>query len=124
MSGGAIDPKLPVRKSIRKLFQSVIDTTLADPTRACMLIVAASERCPKDDAVRQRFCGNAEALEAAFAARLERARKEGELDGRADFRALARTLVTLLFGLQVSARGGTPRATLEQVADTAAALLG
>jgi TetR/AcrR family transcriptional regulator, transcriptional repressor for nem operon len=119
---GAVEVKGPVRKVMRRLYQAVIDTTIEDPGRACMLVSAAAERCPSDGAVRDRFCRNATLLEAAMARRLEQAR--AELPNGADPRALARTLVTVLLGLQVSAKGGTPRQTLEQVADTAVALLG
>lgn len=112
-----------LKRQMREVLRSVVDATL-ESGHTCMLLQAASERCPTDTAVRNRFCANTTELEEAFVRRFRRAREEGDLGGDHDLRALARYFVTTIYGLQLSARGGTDRRSLEQSAEVALSVLG
>ncbi len=114
----------PIRRLVREILQAAIESGLADPSRTCMLVSAAAERCPEDTDVQRRFCANAGAMEKAFAARFEEARRAGEIGAHHDPVALARYFVNALFGLQVSAKGTGDRRALEQIADVTVSVLG
>lgn len=114
----------PVRRAIRAIFLGAIDALLSEGGRSCMLVSAAAERCPTDADVKQRYCANRLLSEDAFAARLERAREAGELARHHEPRALARFFVNALQGLQIMAKGGADRQTLQQIADVTLSVLG
>ncbi len=45
--------------------------------------------------------------------------RAGEIDARKDAEALAHFVIATVSGIQVAARGGADRATLQRIADTA-----
>jgi len=121
---GALRDHRPLRRQIRDLLQGLIEATTASEGRSCMLVLAAAERCNADTEVKRRFCANGARMEEALFVRLTQARTDGELAAHHDPRALARYFVTTIYGLQMSARGGTAPDALEQAADVAVMILG
>lgn len=111
-----------LKKQVRDVLRGIVDKVVASG-RSCMLVNAAAERCPTDDAVGQRFCANTLAIEDVFAKRFTEARRDGELGFKHEPRALARYFVTQILGLQIAARGGADAKTLEQSIDLAVAIL-
>ena len=105
-----------VKRALRRLFAGVIEGSLcAGERRGCFMGNATSElagRC-KETAVRAR--SNMAAIEAAFYRALLRGKKEGELKGVRDPRAVARFLSSSLQGLVLMAKAAPDRKTLEDV---------
>jgi TetR/AcrR family transcriptional repressor of nem operon len=105
-----------VKKTLRQLFQGVIEGSLcAGQRRGCFMGNAMSElagRC-KETATRTR--SNMAAAEGAFYRALLRGKKEGELKGVRDPRAVARFLYSSLQGLILMAKATQDRKTLEDV---------
>lgn len=121
---GALRDHRPLRRQFRDLLQGLIESVTASEGRSCMLVLAAAERCSEDAEVKRRFCATGARMEDALFVRLSQASADGELAAHHDPRALARYFVTTIYGLQMSARGGTPPAALEQAADVAVMILG
>lgn len=69
--------------------------------RGCMVVNAAVERLPGDNAAALRVRSSWQTMEVALTSALCRARAEGELAAEADPRALARFAVVVLQGLRV-----------------------
>jgi TetR/AcrR family transcriptional regulator, transcriptional repressor for nem operon len=113
---GALAADEPIADTLRRIMRAVTET-------ACMLVCAVAERGTDDADVRRRFCGNTAAMEKVLTARLERARAAGEVARTHDPRALARYLISAIYGLQLLARGGADRKHLEQVMDVTLSVL-
>jgi len=77
------------------------------------LACGAEAAGPRADLAARRAAG-----ELRLRERLRRARAEGDLPADADPAALARYLMTVLYGMSVQAAGGATRRDLLQVADT------
>ena len=105
-----------VKKTLRQLFQSVVEESLRDQARrGCFIGNAMSElagRCPETAA---RACGNMAAVEEALYRTLLRGRKNGEIRNGRDLRAVARYLYSSLQGLQLMAKATQDRKTLEDI---------
>jgi len=106
----------PVKKALRRLFQSVVEESLCDrPRRGCFIGNAMSElagRCPETAA---KACGDMAAVEEALYRTLLRGRKNGEFKKGKDLRAVARFLYSSLQGLQLMGKATQDRKTLEDV---------
>ncbi len=120
---GAVAADGPIRKVLRDAFGTVIEASLARPTRSCMLLAATAERCPDDTDVAQRFCGNTTAVERAFTERLERAKRAGELGKHLEPKRLGRYFASALYGIQIQGRAGVAKRVLEDIADVAISIL-
>jgi TetR/AcrR family transcriptional repressor of nem operon len=105
-----------VKKTLRRLFQSVVEESLCDQARrGCFIGNAMSElagRCPETAA---KACGEMAAVEEALYRALLRGRKNGEIKKGKDLRAVARFLYSSLQGLQLMAKATQDRKTLEDV---------
>lgn len=112
-----------IRKVFSRVFAKLIDVAVERPSKACMLVSAAAERCPSDREVAVRFCTNTSALERTFTERLARAQRERELAKHHDPAALAAYFVNAIRGLQIAGRGGMEPAALRRIADTTLAIL-
>jgi len=106
----------PVKKALRRLFQSVVEESLCDqPRRGCFIGNAMSElagRCPETAA---KACGDMAAVEEALYRTLLRGRKNKEIKKGKDLRAVARFLYSSLQGLQLMGKATQDRKTLEDV---------
>jgi TetR/AcrR family transcriptional repressor of nem operon len=106
-----------VKRALKQLFAGAVEGSLcAGERRGCFMGNAMSElagRC-KDTAVRAR--SNMAAIEDTFYRALLRGKKEGELKGVRDPRAVARFLASSLQGLVLMAKAAPDRKTLEDVA--------
>jgi TetR/AcrR family transcriptional repressor of nem operon len=106
----------PVKKTLRQLFEDVIDRALCDrQRRGCFMGNAMSELAGRCKETAARTCSNTAATEEAFHRMLLRGKKEGQLKGVRDPRAVARFLYSSLQGLTLMAKATQDRKTLEDV---------
>jgi len=105
-----------VKKSLRQLFEGTVKKALCDEhRRGCFMGNSTSElagRC-KDTAARTR--SNMESMQEALYRALLRGKKEGELKGVRDPRAVARFLYSSIQGLLLIAKAAHDRKTLDDV---------
>jgi AcrR family transcriptional regulator len=85
----------------------------------CLAVQGALACAEGHDAVQRDATALRTAGEAAIRARLERARKEGDLPAAADPADLAKYLTVLSHGLAIQAAGGATKRQLQRVADMA-----
>ncbi len=105
-----------VKKALRQLFTVVIEGSLCEGgRRGCLMVNAMSELSGRCKATAARTCRNMEAVEGAFYRALLRGKKEGELKGVREPRAVARFLYSSLQGLVLMAKATQDRKTLEDV---------
>lgn len=105
-----------VRKALRQLFTVVIEGSLCEGgRRGCLMGNAMSELAGRCEATAEKTCRNMEAVEGAFYRALMRGRKDGELKGVREPRAVARFLNSSLQGLVLMAKATQDRKTLDDV---------
>ena len=105
-----------VKKALRQLFAGVVEESLGDlERRGCFMGNAMSELAGRCKETTARTCSNMAAMEGAFYRALRRGKREGELKGVGDPRAVARFLYSSLQGLVLIAKATQDRKTLEDV---------
>ena len=105
-----------VKKTLRLLFEGVIERALCDQQRrGCFMGNAMSELAGRCTETAARTCSNMTTTEEAFYRALLRGRKEGELKRVRDLRAVARFLCSSMQGLVLTAKAIQDRKTLEDV---------
>jgi TetR/AcrR family transcriptional regulator, transcriptional repressor for nem operon len=105
-----------VRKALRRLFAGVVEGSLCDgQRRGCFMGNAMSELAGRCKETAVRTCSNMAAVEGAFYRALLRGKKDGELKGVRDPRAVARFLYSSLQGLVLMAKATQDRQMLEDV---------
>jgi TetR/AcrR family transcriptional regulator, transcriptional repressor for nem operon len=105
-----------VRKTLRQLFEGVVESALCDgKRRGCFIGNATSELAGRCKATAARSCSNMTATEKAFYRALLRGKKSGEFTGVRDLRAVARFFYSSLQGLALMAKANRDRKTLEDV---------
>ena len=105
-----------VKKTLRQLFQGVIERALCDrQRRGCFMGNAVSELAGRCKETAARTGSNMITTEEAFYRTLRRGKKEGELKHVRDLRAVARFLCSSMQGLVLTAKASQDRKTLEDV---------
>jgi TetR/AcrR family transcriptional regulator, transcriptional repressor for nem operon len=105
-----------VKKSLQQLFATVVEGSVCDGARrGCLMGNAMSELAGRCKATAARTGRNMEAVEGAFYRALVRGKKNGELKGVRDTRAVARFLYSSFQGLVLMAKAKSDRKTLEDV---------
>jgi AcrR family transcriptional regulator len=115
----ALAPQRPLRESLRDLFSMLLARYLSGEQvpRGCFMFTVAITEAVQDPAVRAVVADAMRAFDAAFEARFEIARHQGEIAPTADPVALARLASGLVHTLSVRARAGEKRPTLQTVID-------
>lgn len=93
----------------RMLHEAVETYTKPGKPKGCLVVSAAVSSAPQNDAVRMFLAESRRAQEALIAQRLQRAVDESELPDGTDVDALVMAISTLLVGISIKARDGTPR---------------
>jgi TetR/AcrR family transcriptional regulator, transcriptional repressor for nem operon len=104
-----------VKRALRQLFESVVETSLGGERRGCFVGNATSELAGRCRATAEKACGNMAAAQEALYRALLRGKREGEIGGGRDLRAVARFLYSSLQGLQLMSKATSDRKTLEDV---------
>jgi len=106
----------PVKKNLRQLFEGVVEGALCSgERRGCFMGNAMSELAGRCKATAARACSNMAAMEDGFYRALLRGKKDGELKGVRDPRAVARFLYSSVQGLSLMAKATQDRRKLEDV---------
>jgi len=106
----------PVKKNLRQLFEGVVEGALCGrERRGCFMGNAMSELAGRCKATAARACSNMAAMEDGFYRALLRGKKDGELKGVRDPRAVARFLYSSVQGLSLMAKATQDRRRLEDV---------
>jgi AcrR family transcriptional regulator len=94
---------------------------VSDPgkPRGCIVSTGLLHHAPESECVARALAARREASIQALKARLERARREGELPGDSDADALARFYAAVAQGMSAQACDGADTQTLNRLADVA-----
>jgi TetR/AcrR family transcriptional repressor of nem operon len=105
-----------VKRSLRQLFGGVVKgSPWEGQRRGCFMGNAMSELAGRCKETAARTCSNMAATEEAFYRTLLRGKKDGELEGVRDPRAVARFLYSSFQGLVLVSKATQDRKTLEDV---------
>jgi TetR/AcrR family transcriptional regulator, transcriptional repressor for nem operon len=105
-----------VKKSLRQLFGEVVEKALCDGEhRGCFMGNATSELAGRCKETAAMTCSNMATMEEAFYRALLRGKREGEIKGLRDPRAVARFLHCMLQGLVLMAKVRQERKVLNDV---------
>ena len=105
-----------VKKALRQLFEGIVEGSLCEQERrGCFMGNAMSELAGRCKETAARTITNMAAAEGAFYRALLRGKKEGEIKGVRDPRAVARFLFSSLQGLVLMAKATQDRKTLEDI---------
>lgn len=112
------------REAILALFEAVRkESAGARGTRGCFLANATMERAASDKSVSKIVRDAFVQTEAFFKEMIEAGRIDGTIRSKADPQVVARSLLGLLLGMRVLARGGSPAPVLESIAQQVKELL-
>jgi hypothetical protein len=100
---------------------AVAACTDGGPPRGCLLVLGAIDCLPENRSIDDCAPDCRSRRHEVIRQRLERGVAEGDLSEGLDLTAIASFYVTVLDGLALGARDGTPRATLEFIVDGAMA---
>ena len=108
------------RRAVEALLRGYV-ASVTDPRTppGCLTVQGALASGPDADAIRAELTARRLAGESLLRARLERARKEGDLARDANPADLARYIYTIAEGVAVQAAGGASRKQLDRVVDLA-----
>ena len=105
-----------VKRALRQLFEGVVECSLSgEERRGCFVGNATSELAGRCKETAEKACGSMAAAEEALYRALLRGKREGEIKGVRDPRAVARFLYSSLQGLQLMSKATKDRKTLEDV---------
>jgi len=111
-------------ETVRRFFDRTVKRlTSADSRRACLMLNSTMELARRDPQVARRVRANTLRMEKALANAIGNGIREGETRVARDPRALARHLTSTLYGLNIMAKEGAPRRTLQDVVEVALSTL-
>jgi AcrR family transcriptional regulator len=104
--------------------RSVAASTAADTARrGCLLAKGTAELSENDSVVAARSLRTFERLREALAADIKGAQRHGDIDPAADPRKLADLVLAVLRGIEALGKGGTNKAALRAIGETALSVL-
>jgi AcrR family transcriptional regulator len=111
----------PLRSALSKVYDTAISIYLSgdNGSRGCFIIGTAVAQAVTDPDTRAALADTLREIDHAFAARIARAHRSGELTADADPVKLARLASATLYSLTIHARAGEGRSALKAIADAA-----
>jgi AcrR family transcriptional regulator len=108
----------PLREALHKVYDTAISIYLSGHkgARGCFIIGTAVPQAVTDSNVRAALADALREIDDAFAARIARAQRKGELPGAANPAKLAKLAAATLYSLTIHARAGEKRPALEAIA--------
>lgn len=124
LEGGAISRALERQPTARGAVEAMLRDnaaayTSADRPSGCMVVLAATNVTPANQAIADFMTEQRRTARAAVLARVERGVADGDLPPETDAAALAAYVVTVLHGLSFEARDGVSCDTLNAIVDRA-----
>ena len=122
MAQAAMKRALPfdgsLREALSELYSRAISLYLSGEhgARGCLLTGTAAAEAVMDPEIRRAARAALEEIDAAFEARLRKARADGDLSRTAEPAMLGKLASAILHTLSIRARTGAPRALLEAIA--------
>lgn len=114
----------PPLQRIHQFFAQLLKESAGDKERRGCLLVNTLLEVPADDAeINQRVAGMLQSVELEFRKVLEEARDRGELPAHKNPEALARTLISGVFGMRVYNRMNPGKKALQTIADNLLSML-
>jgi AcrR family transcriptional regulator len=119
--GEALGGDQPLRIALRRVYDASISIYLSGDkgARGCFIIGTAVAQAVTDPDTRAALADTLREIDDAFAARIARAQRSGELSADADAAKLAKLASATLYSLTIHARAGEGRSALEAIADAA-----
>jgi len=116
-----LDGGHPLRLALRNVYDTAISIYLSgdNGARGCFIIGTAVAQAVTDADTRAALADALHEIDDAFAARIARAQRGGELSADADPAKLAKIASAALYSLTIHARAGEGRSALEAIADAA-----
>jgi AcrR family transcriptional regulator len=115
----AADSAREVAFRIMRWYADAVGLPGRPPCSGCFLVQGALVSGDENRSIRRVLAERRRRVEAAFAARFERAKREGDLASDARPADLARYVMTICHGLSVLAVGGASRDQLRRVVEIA-----
>ena len=111
----------PLRVALRNVYDTAISIYLSgdNGARGCFIIGTAVAQAVTDADTRAALADALHEIDDAFAARIARAQRSGELSADADPAKLAKLASAALYSLTIHARAGEGRSALDAIADAA-----
>ncbi|MEV5242326.1 TetR/AcrR family transcriptional regulator [Streptomyces cinnamoneus] len=113
-----LDSDLTIHAKIGTMLARVVAEE-SEHDRGCFFVNSAIELADRDAEVAQELERDYRRRLDALTAAIESGRRDGDIDGGKDARALAHFVIATVSGIRVSARAGADRAALESIARTA-----
>ncbi len=116
----ALDPLLPLRENLARVYQRALEIYLHGETaaRGCFLIGTATAEAIQHERVREVLSRSLEDFDGEIEKRLKLALERRELPDGGDPHTLARLASAVMHSLAVRARAGDSRETLEALAQS------
>jgi AcrR family transcriptional regulator len=112
------DGETPLRERLRTVLEWAVAPDEDDPA-GCLVVNATVEFGRDDPEIAGRLERHRRQRFAVLKAAIEDGMRTGEIDDGKDAEALAHFVISTVSGIQVAARGGADRASLQSIADTA-----
>ena len=114
----------PAMPLIHRFVDAIVDFVLSDPLRrGCLITNTVMELAPHEKYIGKKLSGRIHMLEDALFELLGRAQREGDLTQDKDPRALARVLVTMMQGMIVMIKAGSPADVVRRTVKTTLSIL-
>ncbi len=113
----------PALNTIKNFIGDMVRMALATRRKGCLIANTAMELAPHEKAIGDRVACALEDVEEAFFKALQRAKVNGELRHDQNPRALARYLTTMMQGIIVMYKAGTPTKALRDAVETGLSVL-
>ncbi|NIR59359.1 MAG: TetR family transcriptional regulator [Gammaproteobacteria bacterium] len=116
---GTLHGPAPPLARIRRFFETLVEDAARDrDMKGCLLVNTLLEVPPEDEQIRRRVAEMFAQIEERLRGVLDQARTRGELAEDKDPAALARLLVTGIYGLRVYNRTRPGEAALKEIVDS------
>ena len=110
--------------AIRKLFQTIVNDTLADPDKkGCMLVNTALECSHQDERIKKLIAEGFKEMTSFFERKISEGQELGEIKSSAGPKKTAKALLSCVIGIRVLGRGVFGKSVLNQIASEASRLI-
>ncbi len=118
-----IDSATDVVKTIKQLFQAVIEDAMLDRHKGCFIVNSTIELSTEDKEVAAIIIENMKSVEDALFRVIKRAQESGQMSKENPPRCLARFCLSTISGLRVTAKSGAEKKALEDIVKVAVSAL-